>query len=134
MFTIKLNSLVNAQDSLAKLITKELPIKTSYRLSKIISKVNSELKQFHKTRENLIKKYGVEDLKAKTWQIPDDDEESKEKYQADVTELLDVDVELSGFSPLLITEFEGVKISALDLSLMSELITDAKPDAKPDRT
>jgi hypothetical protein len=121
MLKITLQKIVNAQGSLEKLLSKELPIKTAYRLGRAVSKLNSELTQFQESRKALIKKYGIEDGKG-GFLIPEDDAENRKKFETDIKELLEVEVEISGFSPVPIAELDGVKIAAMDMANLEEFI------------
>ena len=57
---LKLKEILQNIDSIGKLLNKELPVKTAYRLGRLSKALQSELDQFNLTRNNLIKKYGKE--------------------------------------------------------------------------
>lgn len=59
--TLTLMQIKNAEAVLNKLLTSPLPVKVSYRLSKIIKKLNEELTQFENSRQKLFEKYGTDD-------------------------------------------------------------------------
>ena len=52
-----LGELKNIEESIKKLVNSEIPIKISYRLSKIIAKLSTELSLFEEHRVALVKKY-----------------------------------------------------------------------------
>lgn len=66
-----LGSLKNRKETLEYALNQKYPIKISYRLGKIVDKIESELKYIEKTRLDLINKYGKEDKKQKKVIVPD---------------------------------------------------------------
>lgn len=52
-----LGELKNIEESIKKLVNSEIPIKISYRLSKIIAKLSTELSLFEEHRITLVRKY-----------------------------------------------------------------------------
>ena len=70
MIKIKLHTLVEAKEPLLNLSTKELPLKTSYKLAKAIKKVNDELVFFEEGRLKLCQKYGNPNKEANGYEIP----------------------------------------------------------------
>ncbi len=52
---LKLKDILQNADSLRKLLNKDLPIKTAYRLGKLSRALQAELDQFNFTRNELIK-------------------------------------------------------------------------------
>lgn len=52
-----LGELKNIEESIKKLVNSEIPIKISYRLSKIIAKLSTELSLFEEHRIALVRKY-----------------------------------------------------------------------------
>jgi hypothetical protein len=53
-----LGELKNIEESIKKLLNSEIPIKISYRLSKIVNKLSAELSLLEEHRVVLVKKYG----------------------------------------------------------------------------
>lgn len=114
---ITLKELLQIADSLGKLLNKELPVKTAYRLGRLSKALQSEFDQFNLTRNNLIKKYGTE--KNGQYQIDPQDKESLEKFNKDIEELIAVDVKLDGYDPISVDDLGDVKLSAIDMSNLS---------------
>jgi hypothetical protein len=115
--TVTLKDIVQNVDSLRKLLNKELPVKTAYRLGRLSKAIQSELDQFNLTRNNLIKKYGKE--KAGQHQIDPDDKEAFEKFNNEIESLLSVEIKIDAYEPIAIDELGDIKLSAIDMSNLS---------------
>ena len=55
---VTLGDIQNAKDILTRLANTDLPIKTSYLLSKLIKELNNEYNSIEEFRTQLIRKYG----------------------------------------------------------------------------
>ncbi|MCK9370955.1 hypothetical protein M0R04_13675 [Candidatus Dojkabacteria bacterium] len=89
---MKLKTILEDLDKLTSLSKIKLPIKVSYWVSRILSKVNSELKSFQEQRNKLIEEYGEQDEKTKQFTVKDP--EKLKVFSKEINELLDVEVEL----------------------------------------
>ena len=58
--TFVLNDLIQMKDVLQKVFDAKLPIRTAYRLSQLLRRVNEEFENFEKMRFELFKRYGEE--------------------------------------------------------------------------
>lgn len=107
--TIKLEALdvFNSINSLNLLAAKPLPVKLSYRLSKLIRKIAKEHELLQEVRNKLVEKYG-EERKEGGYQITPDGE-NWDVYQTEPEELLDEEVELTGMERLPFSEFEKLE-------------------------
>lgn len=114
---LTLKELLQNVESLGKLLNKELPVKTAYRLGKLSKALQSELDQFNLTRNNLIKKYGKE--KDGQYQIDPDDKEALEKFNKEIEELLSVEINIDVYDPISVDELGEIKLSAIDMSNLS---------------
>jgi seryl-tRNA synthetase len=114
---LKLKEILQNIDSIGKLLNKELPVKTAYRLGRLSKALQSELDQFNLTRNNLIKKYGKE--KDGQYQIDPDDKTALEKFNAEIEELLAVDIKIDNYDPITVDELGEIKISPIDMSNLS---------------
>ena len=108
---VKLEKIVNGKAALSKLLNEPLPIKASYRLSKIIRKVESELKDFEAKRFELIKKYGAEDQEKQTWTVIP---ENVETFTKEINDLLSLEISLE-LDALHVEELGNASISATEL-------------------
>jgi len=92
---MKLQIIVNSQESLKKLLEIKLPIKVSYKISKIINLCQPELAIFEEKRNELIRKLGVstdnpenpDEIRVKPENMPE--------FQKDYNKLGDIDIDLS---------------------------------------
>lgn len=107
-----LNELVQKADSLEKLLNKELPIKTAFKLGKLANKIKEELIDYYKLRDKLIEKYGSE----KNGQIIIDqnDKEAVKNFMKENTELLSLEITLP-YEPIKISELGELKLSSVDM-------------------
>lgn len=109
---LTLKQLVEKSDSLLKLLNKELPVKTAYRLGRLSNAVKSELEQYNIHRNLLIKKYGKE--KDGQVIIEPGEKEATENFIRDNEELLSVTVKIDSYSPISIGELGDIKLSPID--------------------
>lgn len=108
---LTLNELQRGFVSLGKLANQDLPLKTGYWLGRIAKAAEAEMKNLEDSRIKLVKRIGVEDAEG-NYTIPAD---AMEAFTAEMTELLDVSIELPGERIKLESLPDGVKLSAIDL-------------------
>lgn len=123
---IKLDNLANILEGMNILLQKELPIKISYKLSRLNKILSDEYQQFEESRKKLIDKYGNKDSDGNL--ITQDDlvqfsEENRALFINEFSDLLDIDVHIN-FDPININELEDIKISPLDLLKLDSFIID----------
>ena len=88
---VKVEQILQAKESLNTLSMMKIPIYVSFGISKIIHKINDELRAFEDARLILIKKYGYEESKDK-WKVK---EENIEKFQPEVKKLMEIEFDLN---------------------------------------
>lgn len=113
---VKLSTVINAQAGLKKILTKELPIKVSFRLSKLALSLEAELQNFNTARSKLFEKYG--ERKEDDIIIP---KEKTGDFNTELEELLDVDIKLD-YDPILVSDLGDIKLSAADLMSVNEFL------------
>lgn len=126
MIKITLEELVNSQNILQKLITEKFPISTSYAISRIIKKVNIELKEFYDAQSEMAEKYGernelgtlLTDLKTGNTPVK---EEYKEQFQKEMTDLLKIEVILE-VNPINIEQLSNINVSAQELFWLDKFL------------
>jgi len=101
------------RDDLHTLFTKEMPIQTSWKISKFISKLENEYNDFENARLKLLKKYVPEGEK----KMPED---KMEPFKNELQKLLDIEIDID-INPISIDELGDVAISPIALSKMSFL-------------
>jgi len=120
MIKIKLGELLNSREPMAKLLGKELPVKTAYKLSKLVKEVNNEFKNFEEQRQNLVKKHGKEDENSKSFTVP---KEKVEEFQNEINDLLKVEVEINQ-NPISVNDLASIQASPVDLAAMEKFIVE----------
>ena len=108
------------QRGLSTITQISLPIRLSYRLSKLLNFCNEEMVNVEKAREELIKKYGAEvtDKPGELQVSP----ENETKFREEFAQLLLEEVE-TDFTPIKISEFgEDIKITPAELASLSKIL------------
>ena len=108
---LTLNELQRGFVSLGKLANQDLPLKTGYWLGRIAKAAEGEMKTLEDSRIKLVKRLGEEDAEG-NYTIPAD---AMEAFNAEMTELLEVSIDLPGERIKLESLPDGVKLSAIDL-------------------
>ncbi len=116
MIKTKLQILVAAKEPLQNLSSKEMPLKTSYGLARLIRKINDELAVFEESRLTLVKKYGDLNEEEGTYIVPPD---KIPLFGKEYAEFLDVDVELDCGKIVLP---ETINIKPIDLVALCDFI------------
>ncbi len=104
--------------NLQKLTDKELPIKVSYSLLKLLQGCSVEMETLEKARVKLVEKFTGEKEEGKELQVLD---ENKEKFQKEFTILLSEKVEIK-FEPILIDDLGDISLSTKDLIPLQKII------------
>jgi len=91
---VKLNNgdIFSAQEPLRKLIEQKFPVMVSYKLSKLVMKLNEQFKVVEEVRMGLIKKYGEADEKGNSQVKPEG--ENWAKFVEEFNELMAQEVEV----------------------------------------
>ena len=105
-----------AKEPLQRLMAVRFPVKTSYRLAKLTSKINESIRVIDEVRVGLIKKYGTVDERGQVAVLPDSAEWSD--FVAEFNDLLtievDVDIEVVQLPELGDAEIEPGVLLALE--------------------
>ena len=104
--------------NLQKLTDKELPIKVSYSLLKLLQGCSVEMETLEKARVKLVEKFAEKKEKGKDLQVSD---KNKEKFQKEFTTLLDEKVEIK-FKPIAIGDLGDITFSTKDLIPLQKII------------
>ena len=81
-----------AQEPLKTLMEQKLPIRVSYDIIRLVSKLSEQFKVIEETRQGLIKKYGKSDEKGQM--SVEQGSESWEKFVSEFNELMSLEVEV----------------------------------------
>ncbi len=121
---IKLKEVVASDKTLDALFKKALPTKIAYRLSRIRSKLNSEVRSFMDTRDSLIKKYGEENPETKIITVKPENDET---FANEVKELLEVELDLQNYDKIAIEDLGEDKFEP---DLLPEWLFEEREDGK----
>lgn len=104
---IKLKEIINQADNIGKLSEMKLPIKASYRINRIISKILPDIKQYNEKRLEVIKELGIADEKnPEVYNVP---KEKLPEFTKQIEELLSIEVEID-LEPISIIELGEINI------------------------
>ncbi len=110
---IKLADVINNQDNIRALQEVKLPVKISYRIKRLVDRLQSPLKTYEEKRNELVKEFGDEQ-EDKTFAVKDP--EKLKLFMAKFNELVQVEEEI---------EFEKIKIDDLgDVKVEARLLVD----------
>ena len=129
--TITLRELSPIIQSLNSFVQVPLPAKYSWRLGKVMKKLQSEVDEFSKSRSELFEKYGEEveatDTKSsqgvptgKQFRIK---EENIEAFSSELEDLLAETLSVT-FDPIPLSFFEGSKMTIVDMSNLDMFFED----------
>ena len=108
------------QKGLSTITQLSLPIRISYKLSKLLNFCNEELINIEKAREGLVKKLGtvIPDKPGELQVTP----ENADKFRNEFAQLLQEEVEID-FTPIKIGDLgEDIKIPPVELASLSKIL------------
>ena len=116
---VSIQKILEGQQIIASLLDKKLPAATAFRLGRLVSKVDSELKLFDEQRMKIVQELG-EELAEEPGKFKIK-EENVEKFNEETKALLDVEIEID-VKQLSASEFGDVEISARELLAIEWLV------------
>ena len=114
---VAMRELVGMKSSLQKLIGKDLPIKTAFKLGKLNKYLSDFYAIFDENNTKLFRKYGEEKEKNKII-IKN---ENIHKFNAELEELMALEVEIT-LDKISLNELGDIQLSPLDISNLELLI------------
>lgn len=122
---IKLGQIDAIKGSLRTFLSKELPVRTAYRFSKLTKQLEKELGELEENRRNLVKTHGDE-IDGGRFQVTED---NKDVFAKQYQELLDYEIDVN-FQPVSVNELGEIHMSSIDLANLTlvGLITDDDND------
>ena len=119
---IKLADLLDIEKPLAELMGQPLPLKLSYKLGKLIKTASDEMKEFYRLRELLFKKLGKGGKEGKI----EIEEDKKERFTQELTELAETEIDLRDFEPISISLFDNtdIKMTPIQMSILDKFFKD----------
>ena len=116
---IKIRKLLEIKQSLEKLISLDIPIKTAFKISKSIKNFNDEYAAFEDSKIKLFKKYGEENEKGNL----EIKKENTEKFKKELEDLMEIKINIK-VPKVTLKELGDIKISAGDIANLDILITE----------
>jgi len=115
---IKLSEILNSKDSIGKLLERELPIRISFRLTKLIKELDPELQIIEKHRIKLVEKYGKKNEENGNTEVSGDSvADFSKEFNTLLEEELDIDYE-----PIPISSLENISLSPFDVLRLEKFI------------
>ena len=108
---LTLEKIVNSVGQLEALQSHPLPAKTSYRIMRLVNKLNTIIKTFSTQRDAIIKELGAENVETKQVSVKP---ENLEKFKEKINEILSIEEEVD-FEPISPEDLGDTKIPAKDL-------------------
>lgn len=118
--TTTIGTLVDASPAFRRLAVQELPVKTAYRLSRIIKKAEEHLSFYEEQYTAALEKHCEQRGDEGRW-FPKTAEDRAE-FERRLAELRLVDAELENVSPCVIADGEGVKITCADMIALEAFV------------
>lgn len=120
---INLKQIWNAQQSLSKLITQDLELKSSYWINKQAKKLQKELEAINEQRVKLVKKYG-EKQKDGNYKV-----KKMEPFMKEFNKFLETEIEIE-LQTIPFEYLKDAKLSPADFMTLDFLIKEPKNDKK----
>jgi len=111
------------QASLVALANIKLPIKVSYRISKILNQISGVMKRVNAEQRNLYQTMGVLNDDKSQWIIPDD---RKADFDAAMLAIMDADAGIT-ILPVSVHDLGDISIEAGHLALLAGFVLDDVP-------
>lgn len=121
MITLSLGSLFDAQPALDRLAAERLPVKTAYRVAKVLRLVKPEIQQFVDQRNALIRELGAERTLPTGETTIEVTDANRDAFVAKITELASLEIRLD-IEPVDVGTLDGVQVSATDLLALERFI------------
>jgi hypothetical protein len=116
MFT--LGEIRNLEGSLTKIMDKDVPVKTAYKVSKFLKRISEELRAIEERRVALVKKYSRgEDEKGNFKVVP----EKEIYFRKEFAELLQTEVDIDVL-PVPLNDFGDIALSPIDLMKLEKIV------------
>lgn len=109
--------LLNSKGSLEKLMSLDLPIVISYKLSKCIDLLNKELEHIENFRVELVKKHGSTDEQGNIKVL----EENVDEFSKEYTSLMETEVDDLTFPEIKLSQIQNMSLSAIDINKLYKL-------------
>lgn len=113
---LRLGEIRQMKDPMTVILDKDLPIKSAWRLNKLIKVFDKELADIEEFRISLVKRLGEVDEEGNV-QVPSD---KMEDFVTEFNELLSTEVEFE-FEPIEIDSIGDINVTAKDLMILEKI-------------
>jgi len=114
----KMYEIRTMKEPLTKLIEKEIPVSTAFRLNKLVKSIDEYLTEIEQYRVKLINQYGVKNEEKNQVEVPSN---KMKDFMKDMNDLLNEEVDID-FTPISINLFgDDLKLSTRDLMILEKL-------------
>ena len=119
---VKLIEVLKAKEALSKLSQEKLPVKISYKLSRLVKELETEFATIESFKMTLAQKYGKEtEGQQGQWEIP---AENIVSFNAEFSELLEEDIELkSDIIECSLSAIDSISLSTSDILSIEEFVS-----------
>ena len=114
---VKLGDVYVSVNVLNKILDTELPVTVSYKMMKLVNKLNDELKTIENQRVKLVKKYSTEEQGTVS-------EDNKNKFLQEFSVLLETEIDLDWEKIPLKTLDNNLKLSVNDLTKVQYIFSE----------
>lgn len=112
-----IQNLVDAVPVLRKIAAQEMSVRTLYKLSRMLNKLEEYLRFYETERQEILRKY-CEKQDGKTVPRAGMEDKINERFR----ELLEFEVDLDGLEPVMIPAEEEIRLSYNDLQAVREFV------------
>ena len=121
---LTVQEILSMRNSLVKLLQKEIPIKTAFRLSRIAKTLQKELEVFEEQRSKLVEKYGEKNEETGTISV--NDKEKQDEFTKEINLILEEVIKMD-ISPIKTEDIgNDVKISTTDIMTLEKILSQKK--------
>lgn len=125
---LKMKEIIAFENIMAELTDLKLPPKVAYKISKIIKKVDVELKTFYEMRMRIVQEYAEKDENGQLVLVGNDAAKIREDGMTDcnreLEELLDVSIQFDDGLRMSIDSFGDKDISLVLLHVLDPFLSD----------
>lgn len=110
-------------EAASRLAAEPIPIRTAFKLKKLIAQINSEVQLYHEVRIEKLRAHAVLDEQGDIITLEDGNAKmTPEGHVAFISEMSDLGETKLSIEPLSIDELGDITISVLDLTILEGLI------------
>lgn len=119
---LKNSQILASESALSKLLNTPLPAKQAYNIKKTMKSIQEKLKDVLETRNEIIKKYGIEKEDGSV-EIPAEDVEAKKKFIEEYQQIINLEEDVD-VRQLSIDELENIELTANEIETIDFLISE----------